>query len=130
MTTRFMNSRSCEVMSSAPVRRLEERLEPDDRLDVEVVGRLVHQQDVGLAEEHARHRHAHLPAARKRADVAVDALVVEAEAMEDLARLALERVAAEVLVFLLDLAEPLEDRGPCRRPAPGRPSRDCRSSSS
>ena len=88
---------------------LEERLEPEDRLDVEVVRRLVHQQDVGLAEHRACHRHAHLPAARKRADVAVDALVLEAEAMEDFARLALERVAAEVLVFLLDMAEPLED---------------------
>ena len=90
--------------------RLQERLEPDDRLDVEVVGRLVHQQDVGPAEQHARHRDAHLPAARQRADVAVDPLVVEAEAVQHLARLALERVAAEMLVLLLHLAEAREDR--------------------
>ncbi len=90
--------------------RLEEALEPDDRLDVEVVGRLVHQQDVRPAEQHARHRDAHLPAAGQRADVAVDALVVEAEAVQHLARLRLEAVAAEVLVLLLHLAEAREDR--------------------
>ena len=96
-------------MSSAPGTRLQERFEPDDRLDVEMVRRLVHQQDVGLAEQHARHRHAHLPPAGQRADVAVDPLVVEPEAVKDLARLRLERVAAEVLVLLLHFAEPRED---------------------
>jgi hypothetical protein len=52
-----------------------------------VIGRLVHQQDVGLPEEHARHGDAHLPPARQRADVAIDPLVVEAEAVKHLARL-------------------------------------------
>ena len=42
-----MNSRSCDVISSAPGCDFRNALEPDDRLDVEVVGRLVHQQDVG-----------------------------------------------------------------------------------
>ena len=74
-----------------------------------MVGRLVHQQDVGPAEEDAGHGDAHLPAAGQRADVAVDAGVVEAEPVQHLARLALERVAAEVVVLLLDLAEALED---------------------
>ena len=108
-TMRFMNSRSCDVMSSAPACVLRNCLEPDDRLDVEVVGRLVHQQDVGLAEQHARHRDAHLPAAGQRADVAVDPVVVEAEAVQHFAGLALERVAAEMVVFLLHLAEARED---------------------
>ena len=45
----------------------------------------------------------------ERADVAVDALVVEAEAVQHLARLRLERVAAQVVVLLLHLAEALED---------------------
>ena len=70
---------------------------------------LVHQQHVGPAEQHARHRDAHLPAAGEGAHVAVDALVVEAEAVEHLARLRLERVAALVVVLLLHLAEALED---------------------
>ena len=109
MTMRFMNSRSCEVISSAPWIRLEELLEPDDRFDVEVVGRLVHQQHVGPAEQHARQRDAHLPAAGERADVAIDLVVLEAEAVQHLARLRLERVAAEVLVLLLHLAEALQD---------------------
>ncbi len=42
-------------------------------------------------------------------DVAVDPLVVEAQAMEDLPRLAFDRVAAEVVVLLLHLAEAGED---------------------
>ena len=48
-------------------KRLEEGLEPDDRFDVEVVRRLVEEQHVGTAEEHARHGDAHLPAAGERA---------------------------------------------------------------
>ena len=125
-----MKSRSCEVMRSAPGSDLRNAFEPDDRFDVEVVRRLVEQQDVGTAEQHARHGHAHLPAARERAHVAVDPLVVEPEAVEHLARLALERVAAEVLVLLLHLAEAREDRGPCRRRAPGSAIACCSSSSS
>ncbi len=54
-------------------------------------------------------RDAHLPAARQRADVAVDALVLEAEPVQHFAGLALERVAAEMVVLLLHLAEARED---------------------
>ena len=74
-----------------------------------MVGGLVEEQHVRPAEQHPGHRDAHLPAARQRADVAVDALVVESQPVEDLARLALERVAAEMLVLLLDFAETGED---------------------
>ena len=91
------------------VERLQEALEPDDRLDVQMVRRLVHQQDVRAPEQHARHCDAHLPAARERADVAVDPFVVEAEPVEHLAGLRLERVAAQMVVLLLHLAEARED---------------------
>ena len=74
-----------------------------------MVGGLVHQQHVGPAEQHARQRHAHLPAAGERADVAIDLVVLEAEAVQHLARLRLERVAAEMLVLLLHFAEARED---------------------
>ena len=74
-----------------------------------MVRRLVHQQDIRLAEQHARHGHAHLPSARERADVAIDPRIVEAEPLQHFPRLAFERVAAEVIVFLLHLAEALED---------------------
>ena len=40
-------------------------LEPQARLEVEVVGRLVQQQQVGLGEQHGGERHAHAPAARE-----------------------------------------------------------------
>ena len=56
-------------------------------------------------------------------DVAVDPLVVEAEAVEHLAGLRLERVAAEVLVLLLHFAEAREDARPSRRRDPDRSSR-------
>ena len=117
VTTRFMNSRSCEVISSAPGSDAQELLQPDDRLDVEVVGGLVHQQHVGAPQQHARHRHAHLPSTRQRPHVPVDALVVEPETVQHLSRLALERVAAEVVVLFLHLPEPRED--PVH--VPGRP---------
>ena len=62
----------------------------------------------GRPEQHARQRHAHLPAAGERPDVAIDLVVLEAEAMQHLARLRLERVAAEMFVLLLHVAETLE----------------------
>ena len=70
---------------------------------------LVHEQDVGLADEHPRHRHPHLPATRERANVAVDPLIVEPEPVKDLACPIFERVAAEMFVLLLHLAEAAEN---------------------
>ena len=46
-------------------RRLEFVFEPLDAGDIEMVGRLVEQQDIGLGREHARQRRAALFAARK-----------------------------------------------------------------
>ena len=54
---------------------LEELLEPDQAFEVEVVARLVEQHGVGAHEENAGERHAHLPAARQGADVAVHHLL-------------------------------------------------------
>ncbi len=85
--------------------RLEELLQPDDGFEVEVIGGLVHQQHVGASEQHARQRHAHFPAAGERADIAIDLIVGEAQAVQHFAGLRFERVAAEVLVFFLHLAE-------------------------
>ena len=50
---------------------LQEPLQPEDRLGVEVVGRLVEQQQVGVAEEQAGERDAALLAAGERRDVGV-----------------------------------------------------------
>ena len=46
----------------------EKGLEPGDRLDVEMIGRLVEQQQIGLADERPRQQHAALPSARQRVD--------------------------------------------------------------
>ncbi|OIQ72209.1 hypothetical protein GALL_461690 [mine drainage metagenome] len=82
---------------------LEELLQPDQAFEVEVVARLVQKHGVGAHQENARQRHAHLPAARQRADVAVHHLLAEAQARKHLARPALQRIAVEFLEARLAL---------------------------
>ena len=57
-------------------------LDPHLRVDVEVVGRFVEQQNFGLLEEELRHRDAHLPTAGKLGAVAGEIGILEAEALE------------------------------------------------
>src|ERR1017187_1524372 len=85
-------------------------LQPDDGLDVEVIGGFVHEEHIGAAEQDAGESDAHFPAAGESADVAIDLVVGEAEPVQDLACLGFQSVAAEVLVGLLDLAEAGDDR--------------------
>ena len=73
-----------------------------------MVGRFVHQQDVGTAQEHAGHRHPHFPAAGERPDIGIDLVGLEPEPVQHLAGLAFERISAQMLVFLLHLAEARE----------------------
>ena len=103
-----MNSRSCEVMHERAVEVAQEALEPDDRLEVEVVGRLVEQQRVGLHEQDARECDAHLPTARQLAHVVVDRLRPKAQAGQDLTGARLERVAAQLVEARLRHAEALD----------------------
>ncbi len=113
----FRNLRNDAVHEFAVVRshhqrtreRFEELLQPDDRLDVQVVGRFVHQQHVGPSEQHARQRNAHFPSARQCPDVAIDLVIFEAQAMQYFARLRLERISVEMLVLFLDLTEAREN---------------------
>src|SRR6476620_7321979 len=74
-----------------------------------MIRRLVHQQYVGLAKEHARHRDAHLPSAGQQANVAVDPLVIETKAVQHFARGGFETIAAEMVVLLLHFSEAGED---------------------
>src|SRR5262249_36218853 len=90
-------------------KRFDEFFEPDDRFDIKVVRRLVHQQDIRTAQKYTRHRDPHFPPAGQISHVAVDALTIETEAEEHLARLAFERVTSEVIVFLLYFTEALEN---------------------
>ena len=75
-----------------------------------MVARLVEQHGVGPHQQDAGQRHAHLPAARKRADIAVHHLLAEAQAGEHFARAAFERVAVEFLEPALHFAIALDDR--------------------
>ena len=52
-------------------------------VDVEVVGGLVEEEDLGLGKEELGHRDTHLPAAGELAAVAVEVLVFEAQSAED-----------------------------------------------
>ena len=49
----------------------QEGFEPGDGLDIEVIGRLVEQQQLRLADQRARQQHAPLPSARQRVDIDV-----------------------------------------------------------
>ena len=71
----------------------EELLEPADREDVEVVGRLVEEQHVRPAEEHLREEHAQLEAAGERRERLAMHGDRDAEPLEDGAGARLERVA-------------------------------------
>ena len=74
-----------------------------------MVARLVQQHHVGPHQQDARQRHAHLPAAREFADVAVHHLLAEAEAGECFPRAPLQRVAVELLEARLHLAVARDD---------------------
>ena len=77
--------------------RLEVRFEPLGRLDIEVVGRLVEQEQVWRADEQFGERDAGAPAAGEFAGPLVDVLLPEAEAGQDLVDLGLDAVAASGL---------------------------------
>src|SRR5581483_3646031 len=79
-----------------------------DGFDIQVIGRLVHQQHVRPPQQNARERDPHLPPTRKRAHIAVDLFVAKPESVQHLASLRFERVTAKVLVLFLHVAKPLE----------------------
>jgi len=72
----------------------QEALEPLDALEVEGVGGLVEQQDVGVAQQQLGEADAHLPAAGELEGRLVEVLHGEPQAAQDLAGAALELVAA------------------------------------
>lgn len=57
--------------------------QPERGFDVEMVGRFVEQQQIGVQEQRRGKRHAHPPAAREVRDGAVLGVLIEAEAGED-----------------------------------------------
>ena len=87
----------------------QELLQPDQAFEVEMVARLVQQHGVGPHQQNARQRHAHLPAAGQRADIAVHHFLAEAQARQHFARPPLQRIAVELLEAVLHLAVARDD---------------------
>ena len=81
-------------------------LEPGDGLEVEMVGRLVQQQEVGLDEEHGGKRHPHPPPAREGGQRSSLRLLVEAQPLQDAGGTGRCRVGADGTQPVMDLGEP------------------------
>ena len=84
--------------------------QPLDAFEVQVVGGLVQQQQVGMAQEELCQRNTHLPAARELGTRALKVGDLKAQTGQDLAGVALELVAAQVLKAVLDLAVLVKER--------------------
>ena len=80
--TASRNQRSWATSTTAASRLCRCALEPFQRLDVEVVGGLVEQQEVGVAGQRAGERGAGQLTAAERREAAVEVLVAEAEAVQ------------------------------------------------
>ena len=93
-------------------------LEPLQRAQVEVVRRLVEQQQVGLRRQHARERRARQLAARERAERPVGVLDLEAQAAQDLLEARAPRIAAHGLELGLRVRVGAQHVVARRRPTP------------
>ncbi len=82
---------------------VQDAFEPAYGVDIQVVGRLVEQQDVGIAEQRLREQHAQLPAGRDLAHRAVVLLDRYADAGQEGARARFGRITAELGELVLEL---------------------------
>ena len=86
----------------------EKGFEPLDRVDVEMVGRLVEQQQVGLRDQRPRQQHAAPPPARQRVD---DGVGRQVEPRQHQLDALLEAPAVALFELVLQLAEPDQRAG-------------------
>ena len=95
-------------------------LEPFQALDVEMVGRLVEEEEIGIAAERPRQRCSRELASGERVELTVELLVREAEAADDRGCALAPVVAAGMLEPRLGLAVPANRRvvviAGCHRP--------------
>ena len=82
---------------------VEHALEPANRVDVEVIGGLVEQHDVGIREQRLREQYAQLPARRHLAHRPLMQRLGDAYGEQQLARRRLGRVAVERRELVLEL---------------------------
>lgn len=85
-------------------------LQPDRRFEVEVVGRLVEQQQFRLGEQYPGERHAHAPAAGEVAARPRLRLGVETQARQDLGRPGRGRMGVDVSQPSVDLGDAVGSR--------------------
>ncbi len=88
---------------------LQERFQPDQAFQVQVVAGFVEQHAVRTHQQDTRQRHTHLPAAGQQADVTVHAFLAEAEAGQHFARPGLYGVAVQFLEARLNVAIAFDD---------------------
>ena len=88
---------------------LQKLLQPDQAFQIEMVARFVEQHRVGAHEQDAGQRHAHLPPARQRADIAVHHFLGKVQPGQHFARPPLQGVAVQLLETPLNLAIALDD---------------------
>ena len=93
VTTASRKKRSCDTRMTACGYAVQVLLEPVARLEIEMVGRLVEQQQVRLAEQQLGQREAHLPAAGERVGRPLEIRRLEAEPLQDRRGLQLDAVA-------------------------------------
>ena len=125
VVTASRNHRSCATRIDGRVERCQLPLEPLEALDVEVVRRLVEQQQVGVGRQRARERGARQLAAGERVERPVEIGVAEPEAAEDRCGTVAPGPAARVLEPRLRLAVAAQRRRRvvASRPSPARAAR-------
>ena len=87
-----------------PLIAFQEALEPLHALKVEMVGRLVQKEDLGVTREKLSERDAHLPATRELARATLHVLFFEAQAEEHCSYPALKRIATHCLIHIARFA--------------------------
>ena len=85
-------------------------LEPLDRLDVQVVGRLVQQENRGPAQQQFRQLDAHAPAARKFARGTLEVAALESQAEQRLLDVRFAGIAAQDVIMVGRFVQPVEQR--------------------
>ena len=95
--------RSWETTITVFLKLEQELLEPQDRVHVQVVGGLVEQQDVGLAEQRLREQHAHLLAVVELLHQAPVLVLADAERAQQRGRVGLGVPAVELAELALEL---------------------------
>ena len=95
---------------------LQPRFQPERAFEIEIVGRLVEQQQVRLGEQRRGERHPHAPAAGKFRHRPVEIGVGEAEAVQNFRGARRRAVGVDGVELVVDLGQsPRARRSPARR---------------